>query len=309
MSLLTIFTAPKPFTQPHIRLIQENALRSWKALGDEVEVVVIGDEEGIAEAAAELRCLHVPDVARNASGTPLLSSIFNIGRQATDSPLLAYANADVLLFDDFLTTAKQMLTRLDDFLLVGQRWDLDVQQRLAFSGESADAFFEYAGSNAKLHPRGGSDYFIYPRKCFQSIPDFATGRSGWDNWMFYKARLEGWPLIDATEAITVVHQQHDYSHLPGGKPHYRMPESNENVRLAGGRRTIFTLNDVTHQLAKDLQIQRVPVTGKRILREIETFPLLTLKSTPLANAMYALLHPRKAYREFRQARRSGEAAL
>ena len=33
MSFLTIFTAPKPFTDPHINLIQRNALRSWLALG------------------------------------------------------------------------------------------------------------------------------------------------------------------------------------------------------------------------------------------------------------------------------------
>ena len=31
--LLTLFTAPKPFTNPHIALIQRNAIRSWMALG------------------------------------------------------------------------------------------------------------------------------------------------------------------------------------------------------------------------------------------------------------------------------------
>ena len=44
MTLLTIFTAPKPFTDPHIDLIQRNALRSWLALED-VEVFVVGDED------------------------------------------------------------------------------------------------------------------------------------------------------------------------------------------------------------------------------------------------------------------------
>ncbi len=31
---LTLFTAPKPFTNPHIALIQRNAFRSWQALGE-----------------------------------------------------------------------------------------------------------------------------------------------------------------------------------------------------------------------------------------------------------------------------------
>ena len=52
--MLTIFTAPKPFTNPHIDLIQRNAIRSWVALGPEVEVLLIGEEEGLAEAAREL---------------------------------------------------------------------------------------------------------------------------------------------------------------------------------------------------------------------------------------------------------------
>ena len=46
MPLITLFTAPKPFTNPHIALIQRNALRSWQALGTEVEVLLIGQEEG-----------------------------------------------------------------------------------------------------------------------------------------------------------------------------------------------------------------------------------------------------------------------
>ena len=44
--LITIFTAPKPFTNPHIDLIQRNAIQSWLHLGDDVNVVMIGNEPG-----------------------------------------------------------------------------------------------------------------------------------------------------------------------------------------------------------------------------------------------------------------------
>ena len=49
--LLTIFTTPKPFKETNIITIQRNALRSWQALGDEVEVLMIGNDEGVAENA------------------------------------------------------------------------------------------------------------------------------------------------------------------------------------------------------------------------------------------------------------------
>ncbi len=71
MPELTIFTAPKPFTNPHIAMIQRNAIHSWLSLGAEVEVILLGQEEGLADFAAEcaaagLPLKHLPEVARNA---------------------------------------------------------------------------------------------------------------------------------------------------------------------------------------------------------------------------------------------------
>ena len=105
MPSLTIFTAPKPFTNPHIAVIQRNALKCWKSLGPEVEVIVVGEESGLAEAAAELSVLHLPGVERNDQGTPLVSSIFALARQASQSPLLAYLNADMLALPEFVLAA------------------------------------------------------------------------------------------------------------------------------------------------------------------------------------------------------------
>jgi hypothetical protein len=79
---LAIFTAPKPFTNPHIALIQDNAIRSWKAIDQTaVEVWLVGKEEGIAEKAAELGVNHAPEAISNLYGTPLVSSIFQLVRE------------------------------------------------------------------------------------------------------------------------------------------------------------------------------------------------------------------------------------
>ena len=40
MSFLTIFSAPKKFTDPHIDIIQRNAIQSWQHLGPDVEVIL-----------------------------------------------------------------------------------------------------------------------------------------------------------------------------------------------------------------------------------------------------------------------------
>ncbi len=124
--LLTLFTAPKPFQDPHISVIQRNTLRNWLALGDEVDVVVIGDDPGIAEVCRELGVHHLPGVRTNEMGTPLIPSIFELGRSLNASPFLAYANADILFLPDILQAVHRLAEENIDFLAVGQRYDLDI---------------------------------------------------------------------------------------------------------------------------------------------------------------------------------------
>ncbi len=295
MPLLTLFTAPKPFTDPHIDLIQRNALRNWQALGDAVEVVVIGDEPGIGAVCQELGIRHLPDVRCNVLGTPLISSIFDLGRRVNTSPFLAYSNADILILPDLLTSLKSISEQLDRFLVVGQRWDLDVVEPLDFSPNWVEKLHGRVVENSDLHGQAGSDYFIYPRACFREIPDFAVGRAGWDNWMIYHARRQHWPVIDATQAITIIHQNHDYAHL-GGQPHYKLPETATNIRLAGGRRTIFRLDDASH-VFDGQKVQRKALSWNAFWREVEIFPLIGLRSRILGWLSFALFHPVKAYQE------------
>jgi hypothetical protein len=300
MAEITIFTAPKPFTNPHIALIQRNAIRSWLNLGPQVEVIVIGEEEGLAEAAAEVGVCHLRQVARSGSGTPLVSAMFELARQNSASPLLACVNADILLMPDFVEAALAAARQASKFLIVGQRWDLDVREPLSFAPGWPERLRQQAQTQGKLHRASGSDYFIFPRACFQDMPSFTIGRAGWDNWMIYAGRRSGWPVIDGTPSIMIIHQNHDYSHLPGGQPHYRHPETFENIRLAGGKRVIFELQDVNRRLVGE-HLQSLPFSWSKLKREAEIFPLIRLKSYRLGQLTYALFHPRKAYAELRQA--------
>ncbi len=295
---LTIFSAPKPFTNPHIALIQRNAIQSWCHLGMDVEVALVGHEAGMAELAAELELPILPNVACNELGTPLVSSIFDLARGFSQSPMLAYINADVMLLPDVLEAARQASAQSNRFLIVGQRWDLAVTDRLEFDSEWDRRLRQRVQEHGRLHQPAGSDYFLVPRDCFIDLPPFAIGRAGWDNWMIYYARKKSWLVIDATQSIMVVHQDHDYSHLPGGQPHYHLPESNRNTALAGGRRAIFNLADANRALAHG-KIVHLPLTMKRLAREIELFPLITLKSLALGQIAYTIFHPKRAYGELR----------
>lgn len=298
-ALITFFTAPKPFTDPHINIIQRNAIQSWIKLGDKVRVLLMGDDEGVDQVAREFRVTHLPQVRCNEKGTPLISSMLELAREHSSSPFLCIINTDILVMPDMLTGIEKVATLYDKFLLVGQRWDVEVKEAL----HNKENLFEHVGEliekHGRQHPPMGSDYFIFPRICFTRIPDFAIGRAGWDNWMIFKARLEGWKVVDGSQDITIAHQDHDYSHLRGGLPHYRQPETTTNVKLAGGNHTIFTLHDAQARLVNG-SIQKIPLTWKRFWRQVEILPTTILKNGTLSRISYAVFHPRKTYLTFRR---------
>ncbi len=306
-ALVTFFTAPKPFTNSHINIIQRNAVRSWKNLGDSIQIFLMGNDAGIAEAAKDLQVRHFPHVRCNEKGTPLISSMLQVARENSQSPYLCIINTDILVLPEMLTVLKSVAEQMERFLLVGQRWDAAITGLLPADETLFPFLRKELARIGRLHPPMGSDYFLFPRACYTKIPDFAIGRAGWDNWMIYKARLEGWKVIDGSRAITIIHQDHDYSHFKDGKAHYHQPETKVNVMLAGGEHTIYTLHDAQRKIIEG-KIERIPVTWKRFWREAEIFPAAVLKSPFLAKLSYYLFHPRKAYAYLRSrlTKRSGD---
>jgi len=56
--MLTLFSCPKPFLGP-FNVIQRNAIQSWQRLGSEVEVILMGDDQGTSEVAEEFVSPHL----------------------------------------------------------------------------------------------------------------------------------------------------------------------------------------------------------------------------------------------------------
>lgn len=249
-------------------MIQRNAIKSWTLLPD-VEVILLGEETGLAETAKELGVKHIPHVARNENGVPLISSMFQLARENSSSDLLCIINADMVLMSDFVEAARRSRMLRDKYVLLSQRWDYDITSPLDFAEGWQSRLREDVRGQNQLHRPAGSDFFLFPKSCYQDIPNFTIGRAGWDNWMIYKARKENWAVIDCTPSVMIVHQNHDYSHLPGAKPHYDHPETNENIRLAGGQANIrYTILDATYQLVDDTLV-RPKLTSLRFTRKVE----------------------------------------
>ncbi|TFH32139.1 MAG: hypothetical protein E4G99_13115 [Anaerolineales bacterium] len=289
MTEFTIFSCPKPFRDEHIAQIQRNAIGSWLQLHPQVEVILLGNEQGVDLVAAEMGARHIREVERNVNGTPLIRSIFQEAQAASTAPLMAYVNADIILMPDFLSLTR-VRQRFDRFLVVGSRIDLDMPNEITFDAAWRQELWGKVEREGRLHKPSGSDYFVFPRGTFVDIPPFALGRAGWDNWMIYAGRRESLPVIDASGEIQVVHQDHDYAHLPGARPHYRHPESSHNVQLAGGSEMIFTLRDTDWRIVNGL-IRRKRWHERGLIRSLEAWLFMFFGPGRASHAVRLLFHP------------------
>jgi hypothetical protein len=247
--VLTIFSCPKPF-QGAAERAQRNAIYSWLALRDNVQVILVGQEAGVAGVAAELGVDHVPDVERNDLGTPLISSIFSLAEAHSRHDIMVYLNADIMLLPDFLDAVKQC-ERLGKYFLVGKRWDLSVERDLDLrNAEDSSWIRDALEKSGKLGGLAYLDYFVFEKGSLGKLPPFAVGRPAWDNWLLYHADVSGLKVIDITDAVRVVHQSHGYAHVKQASgDRWEGPEADENRRLANGGR--FDLLDCCYRLGED----------------------------------------------------------
>jgi hypothetical protein len=254
--VLTILTIPKPFVG-QIGEIQRNALESWLGLRNDVQIVLIGDELGIAEVAREAGVQHVGGVEKSKSGTPRLDSAFSLVETVARFPLWSLINADIVLLDDFRPAVDRVAKACGQFVMVGECRDLPVAGRMRLQeGAVREQLRFRALAEGRLRGYAALDYFVFPRGLFDPLPPFLIGRANFDNWLVWRARSRGYPVVDATRSVVAVHQSHDYSHVAGGRDEaYSGEEATHNLSLAGVQNnpflrsdTFYTLDDATHRL-------------------------------------------------------------
>ena len=182
--VITVFSIPKAFSG-EIAVIQRNAVRSWRALGPDVQVVLLGAEEGVSAAAHELGVEHIADVALNDHGTPRLDDAFRASMRSLRHP-------PPLLRERRHRAARRLPAGgacgagpVDEaFLIVGASLNLRVDRPLDL-GESAErrALRARAGRGGRSRGATAIDYFVFPRassiRCRRSSSDARGSTTGW----------------------------------------------------------------------------------------------------------------------------------
>ena len=168
----------------------------------------------------------------------------------SEADVFIYANADILFDKEQIHALYNSLCRKHpheiqgDFLMTGQRIDI------------------LADGSMRLHRPSGMDYFVFRRGMFRDLPRVLMGRGYCDSAIVAYCLRRGIPVIDASFALRVKHQFHDYGHVKGGQNvAYQGVEALENKR--NNSLVDFGPNclDATHTLLPDGRV--VPNVRKR----------------------------------------------
>jgi hypothetical protein len=276
--MITLFTTCKPFTG-HAAVTQYNTLACWRTLVPQGEVLLLGEEQGAPEAAKALGVRLLPDVERNEFGTPLLGPMFATAERHARFPLLLYANADILFTGRLLQAAAALAAWRRPFLLTGRRWDTEIRERMDFSEADWERrLLDTASAKGKAGIKSALDYFLFPKggwggaEGFDEFPPLAIGRSAWDNWLVFWALARGMDVINGSDFILAVHQNHDYSHHPQGA--YGVlsgEEPRRNFAMASYERYLYGPPDATFRISPDGKIVRA-FSADILRRRLRTFP-------------------------------------
>jgi len=234
-------------------VIQRNALNSWVRLHADIEVILFGDDPGAAEIARELGLRHEPRVERNQFGSKRVDYMFARAQEIARHEVLCFCNCDIVLLPEFCAALERVRGGHERFLMVGRRWDTDVREAVDFGDANWGAGLkELAHERGVQQPGWSVDYFAFRRGFYGQMPALVIGRVWWDHWLVWKARAAGAAVVDVSEVVTAIHQNHDYAYHPAGAAGVWTDEqAKENYRLAGGRWHLRTIDDATHLLGAE----------------------------------------------------------
>jgi hypothetical protein len=185
-------------------------------LDRDVEVIAFGEDEGAAEVCAELDLMHHAHVEQHASGRNRLDYMFQRTSQMARHEYHCYCNCDIVLVEDFWRGFELARAWREEFLFVARRLDVDVTEPINF-GDAG--WIERLRGSARARGSRRDEFWIdlsaFKRGMYLDMPPLIVGHCYWDNWMIWKALVDGLRVIDGTSFVTLVHQNHAYSAASG----------------------------------------------------------------------------------------------
>jgi hypothetical protein len=261
--MITFLSSPKPF-QGIAKEHQYRAVANWLTVAEGAEVILYGDSAGIEEAGADLGVRVQKEIGCAPSGVPYFGAMAAHAAEHGRYDLQVYLNGDILLHG--LHSAMSRIP-FERFLLIGQCIDLGEGVVVEEPPERwLPRLRELAGEGrVAMRTVSGIDYFGFRRGTWSEIPPVVIGRAAYDQALLAYCQRRRHPLVDATFAVTALHQYHGYGHVAGGSQTVtRGQDAQNNLRFAGSH-GVSTISDADYVL-RGSEIRHRPCRGDRLRR-------------------------------------------
>jgi len=253
--MITFFTTLRP-CEGIFGVMQRNAVASWSLLKPKCEIILFGNDKGVAELAREFNARHIPDVALNQEGIPLLNDMFKKAEEMASNKLLCHINGDIILMSDFVEAVRIVSDWRDRFLMIGQLWELDINKAIGFSSGWEEKLRTQIDSECNLVWPRTISYFVFSNGIWNKIPPLNTGRGTTDWWLLWEALSNKIPVVDATGKTMPIHQRHSRNRGdPAGQAslHQNIKFLTENIEILkrkGVRDVYGSVNLATHMIGR-----------------------------------------------------------
>eukprot|EP00276_Gloeochaete_wittrockiana_P003736 CAMPEP_0184666052 /NCGR_PEP_ID=MMETSP0308-20130426/59860_1 /TAXON_ID=38269 /ORGANISM="Gloeochaete witrockiana, Strain SAG 46.84" /LENGTH=948 /DNA_ID=CAMNT_0027110431 /DNA_START=288 /DNA_END=3134 /DNA_ORIENTATION=+ len=226
-SYITVFTTVRDMNVEDLQLPpdnslrlaatkQMNALRSWTSVLSRQSVLVLADSRPtckfITSELPGIRCF-VHACTHPEFQLPKLDCIFISASERIQTDVVAYINADLLIFDDFPAIMERVFIRgRQEALVVAQRTDIAWTNATEFQFHTLSErqrLRSWVQANGELHSDYGADFFVFRKSLFSLLrfPPLLVGTWRWDNWLLAECIVrKDMRVIDASNVLNVVHQ-------------------------------------------------------------------------------------------------------
>eukprot|EP00181_Compsopogon_caeruleus_P002429 CAMPEP_0184684514 /NCGR_PEP_ID=MMETSP0312-20130426/15587_1 /TAXON_ID=31354 /ORGANISM="Compsopogon coeruleus, Strain SAG 36.94" /LENGTH=355 /DNA_ID=CAMNT_0027137753 /DNA_START=109 /DNA_END=1173 /DNA_ORIENTATION=- len=229
-----IASALQPLTTEDIRNRQMRAMLSWARLGMRAHVLVITESEmdfqnmmeviestdDVSPSMYEMirvRSEEFPLADGENNRTvrlPMINHILEeLGKRARRSEIpMMYVNSDIVLFPALATVIRLVskIAGYEKYVISGSRTEVKLNSSLVNADPTAEIATDTYEKLLKTKNAGSwnTDYFVFGRDTWQSVPDFVIGRPRFDNWLIANARG-----FKVRTLVPCMHVTHGYEHV------------------------------------------------------------------------------------------------
>ncbi|KAK8799625.1 hypothetical protein WA158_006173 [Blastocystis sp. Blastoise] len=227
--LLSIATSMLYTNSSRKNVIQMNTIKNIGMLSPYLTLTIydkIGDYSNITNQYNNI--FVSTNFNENQFHTPFLGSILYDLEHSIEADYYGYINGDILLpptvIDLFHEITKMRERKLikNKLLVVGRRLNVNIYEKdtSLYTPETQSQFFERYFTTKEQFISVAQDYFLYTKSTFDlsHLPPVVIGRNGYDNYLVsYCYAQPSIDLIDASNALAVLHQTDSHGNWAGGR--------------------------------------------------------------------------------------------